>query len=303
MAFGRCVLVTVGAMLAGVVVACSSYDSGDTTGKVNTPNGQQDAGSDADASSSSCTNGTAGATLELGKSLTGLCQTNSYVFTAPNDVGGGWVAIAITNRKGSHFDYSVISESDKSKLLALSDNQNTDGAVNGFLGVRAGAKYRMQIDTDETSTYDLVVTYTKFPDDNEPNDTRQTAKAIALDTDVKGVAGGGLDAKSTMKDEDYDDFFALDLKAGTVTATLKNPDPKMTLQVMLYDETGKTLEVESSPTLGADVALVENTAVTAGKYFVAVRAVGYTFSTELAGSQETRPESFVTPYVLRVTQP
>ncbi|MFO0675814.1 MAG: hypothetical protein U0169_04730 [Polyangiaceae bacterium] len=246
--------------------------------------------------------------VELGTEYAAVCiggtadPADFFEFTAPADNAGGYVQIQLRNVTGwtSIEAYAV---SDNGKFLA---HQGSDvGAnVDGVFTVSPGAKYRVNVlpyqEADKVTKYDMKLVYTKVVDTYEPNNTRETAKAITKGTPIMAspaiVAVGEVPTPA-----EGDDWYSLDLAAGATTVALTNVPSDFWGGVELTNAAGVVVMQKPASDKGASVTMeVPATDVPAGAYRVRVypyqeggyrSAVGSTVSTRLSGQ-----------YTLTVTQ-
>ncbi len=219
--------------------------------------------------------------IQVNQVYRGLCVSaedgtdgkDFYAFTAPaTDLAGGYVEVKMTNVGPEGLaEFIVTSVVDNDVLV---DNyQTTEGAGSyGWFTVTPGATYRVQANrfagAGKRFTYDLELKYTAIADAFEPNNTKETAKDLALNTPVKGSAASHS-ASTNLVPTDAADWFKVTLPAGTATVTLSTVPIDFTCDVELFDSYGTGVGEKYNTTAGADCQL-DATDLVGGVYYVNV---------------------------------
>jgi hypothetical protein len=223
-----------------------------------------------------------------------------YEFTAPNDAAGGYVTFSMTNVGAGSLEYKVYAAADNGEITSAYTTTNGQ-SVSGYFTVAPGQKYRLALDNFAGAPaeykYDLELKYTKLNDTFEPNNTKDAAKDITVGTPVNGFFGGGYRGQE-LKDEDIDDWFAVDVTAGKVKVNLTDTSD-VSAEVTLFSPTGEQIETKYSTTPGADINLVSPEPVAAGKYRIRVNQ--FSGKPKCAGNGDTLPQHLTKAYKLTVT--
>jgi hypothetical protein len=228
-----------------------------------------------------------------------------YELTAPSDPGGGYYQIDITNITDWDVDmaaYTVIDQGQIGEIYASTDGQD----LHAFLAVAPGLKYRLAVAgfgtvNNAPAPYTMKVSYTKVDDALEPNNTKDTAKAITLGAPVTGFLFEGI--KTTpVKVEDVSDWYSVTGAAGNLTVTVENVPANLTAYVEIYDSANK-MAYGYSGNDGAN-ATVTLMGAAAGPYKILVRpfVVRQGLFFDKAALPTDLPDHFTRPYKLTVTQ-
>ena len=243
--------------------------------------------------------------ITLGAAYTALCisaddEMDFYEFTAPVDAAGGFVRVNLDAVGDGQVNATLFAASDNGEIE--NEYATTRGAsVDLFASVAPGQKYRIQVEDfagfRSEYKYNLSVTYTKFNDTFEPNDRREDAKLITKGTPIEAFVATGHKA-ANIDDAEYDDWFAIDLTATTVSIKLENVPSTVNAEWEIYSPTSASLEYEYGTNKGASV--IKDVAIPqAGRHFV---RVSYFSPEPVASGSGTIPEHFTKPYKLTVSQ-
>ncbi len=276
-------LVLGSAIVAGCTVTSTGADTPDAapTPVVPTP----DSGTDAPVTGSGCDFGEPNDTREtatpiaLNQTYASLCVSNPdktdeldfFEITAPTtDLAGGYVEIKIANVKnGGLAEMIVTSSSDNGGIY---DTYTTDegASISGWLTVTPGAKYRIQVNrfagAGTRFTYDLTTKYTAIVDTYEPNNKKEDAKAITVNTPIMASAAAHS-AAANLQIGDDQDWYKVTLAAGVATIKVSNNAPDYLCDVELLDATGTKIGEAYQTTDGADCILAAQDLV-GGQYFL-----------------------------------
>lgn len=276
-------LVLGGAVAAGCTVTTTGSDTPDAS---STPVPTADGGaSDAPTTGSGCDFGEPNDTREtataisLDQTYAKLCVSNPdrsdeldfYEITAPlTDLAGGYAELKISNvQNGGLADMIVTSSSDNDVVF---ENYSTDQGANvsGWLTLTPGAKYRIQVNrfggAGDRFTYDLSTKYTAIKDAYEPNDKKEDAKPIALNTAIMASAAAHS-ARAELQAGDDQDWFKLTLAAGTATIKVSSVASDYKCDAELFDATGSKVGERYQTTPGAD-CILPVTDLVGGQYFL-----------------------------------
>ena len=149
--------------------------------------------------------------------------------------------------------------------------------------------------------YTLDVKYIRAEDAREPDDTRQTARPLALNGTARALLFAGF-AGSSIPSADYYDWYALELGAGAYSALLTAVPESVDGHVALYNSAGTRVTFKVNATRGADVALSGSVA-TAGTYYFLVTAYHLPSAQGTTALPGEVPAHFTQPYSFTVTQP
>ena len=229
-----------------------------------------------------------------------------YSFTAPaTDLAGGYVLLSFTEVGAiGNIDVTLYSATDNSSVDEI--YKADDGAsLFAYLAVAPGVTYRIQVNPfaggGAAYRYTMKGTYVPIADAYEPNDTKETAKPIALTTPIMASLSAGY-VQDPYKGEAFADWYSVPLAAGSVTIKLANVPTDIYGDVHLYDPNGESVDEKYSDTKGANVMLTA-TAMTAGTYTLAIEP--FAGGPPAAGEAVAMvPADHLTRlYTLTVTQP
>lgn len=242
--------------------------------------------------------------LTIGTQYSGCVTTREdadfYEFTAPSDNSGGYVQIALTNVGAGSIAAEVFAASDNGSLTSVYNT--TEGeSLPVYVSVAPGAKYRLRVADfagfSAEYKYDLKLTYTKFDDSFEPNNTRDDAKSITKNVPVEAIIAPTT-AAGHVKEDDWFDFYAVDLAAGNADVKLENVPTNVNADVQVYNAAGTVVASKYNTTDGASV-VVEPFQTAAAKYYV---RVSYFASPPASAAKGGIPDNFTRKYKLTVSQ-
>jgi hypothetical protein len=230
-----------------------------------------------------------------------------YACTAPaTDLAGGYVVLSFTEVgiTGS-LDVFLYSATDNS-LIDEFYTGTAGASLSGYLAVAPGVTYRVQVKRFAGQTplpYKMLATYTALADVYEPNDTKATAKPIAVGTPItafqsSGYIGDPYDAAA------FADWYSVPLAAGMVTIKMTNVPTDIRGGVHLFDPEGVQVDEATMIDAGANVTLTPATPVLAGTYTIQVLPyAGGPPASDMSLPAAPPPDHFTRPYTLMVTQP
>jgi hypothetical protein len=238
-------------------------------------------------------------------------DSDYYELVAPNDPAGGYFQVAITDVGPDKIGATTFAASDNTIILDPLGAADQGASLNLFFAAAPGQHYRVRI---AYGTYDFLykqpfrytikATYTKVSDAYEPNDTRASARPIALGTPISAFSFAGFTtghagfANGTHGAAPTADWYKVDAAAGMLKATVENTAGDLRIGLFVYDSLGTERGRADSVTFGAGASLMVPTM--AGSYFVQV--VSGDQGPVAAGASANVSPSFTTPYTLTVTQ-
>jgi hypothetical protein len=229
-----------------------------------------------------------------------------FELTAPaGDPAGGYYQGSLTNVGSGLVEAKVYSATDNSLVLQNTYTTDVGGSLYFYWAAAPGQKYRVAVSNFSAwSTpikYSLKATYQKVNDTFEPNDTRETAKALTLGTAVMPYFFTGF-RNGDIKPEEYQDWFSVMLGAGMVTVKVENVPTNVRPQVKLLDPNGAEVDLPDRYNVTPGGSINSSVMITtAGMYRVVIDI--FTVEPEAAAKEMTVPDSFTRPYTLTVTQP
>jgi hypothetical protein len=275
---------------AALVVGCTiTTTPADPIPAPTPPSTTEDGGMDGAASASGCDFGEPNDTREqakviaLGTAYTGLCVSNPdhtdeldfFEFTAPSsDLAGGVVEVQLTNVKNGGLAEIIVTAVANNGVVF--DSYQTDPGANtsGWLSVAPGAKYRIQVNrfggAGDRFAYDLLAKYTAITDTFEPNNKKEDAKVIALNTPIVATAAAHS-ANAELSAGDDQDWFKVSLGAGIAKIKMTNVAADYMCDVELLNDAGESVGEKYQVDRGADCVL-DAQDLKAGSYFVKLHA-------------------------------
>ncbi len=225
-----------------------------------------------------------------------------YEFVVPNDPGGGYVQVAVTDVGPGIVRVRIHAASDNGEITEQFA-ANSGQSVTVFFPTAPGNKYRVAV-SDFASwrspyTYRLSASYARVNDLFEPNDSRADARQVQVGTVVMAHLFAGRPSADELSPEAYDDWFRVTLSAGAATVKLEDVASDLLGDLYLLDGQGNAIEHKFADTKGASVTARALT-VAAGVHFVRATVFAVPVS---AGKGTTVPDHFTHPYRLTVTQP
>ena len=223
--------------------------------------------------------------IDLNASYTSLCVSNPdhvdeldfFEITAPaSDLAGGVVEVKLSSVKsGGLAEIIVTSVVDNGVIF---DAYTTDAGANvsGWLSVSPGAKYRVRVSrfggAGDRFAYDLSTKYTAIKDTFEPNNKKEEAKSIALNTPIEATAAAHS-PKANLEVGDDDDWFKVTLGAGAATIKMTNNAADHLCDMQLLDAAGQKVDERYQTTPGADCVL-DAADLKGGSYFLKLNTFG-----------------------------
>jgi hypothetical protein len=205
--------------------------------------------------------------ITLGSTYSSLCVSNPdktdeldfFEFTAPaTDLAGGYVEVKLSNVQSDGIGDVIVTSSLDNDVVFESYTVDHGANVEGWLTVAPGAKYRIQVSrfggAGDRFAYDLSTKYTAIKDAYEPNDKKEDAKSISLNTPIQASAAA-VSAKAELAVGDDQDWFKVTLAAGTATVKMTNVPSDYLCDVQLYDPTGAAVDEKYQTTGGADCTI------------------------------------------------
>lgn len=259
------------AIVAGCTVTTSDGTTPDAAPTPVVP--APDSGTDAPVTGSGCDFGEPNDTREtataiaLNQTYSKLCVSNPdhadeldfFEITAPTtDLAGGYVEIKIANVGNAGLADIIVTSSSDNDVVFESYTTDQGANVAGWLTVTPGAKYRIQVNrfggAGDRFTYDLSTKYTAIVDTYEPNNKKEDAKTIALNTPIMASAAAHS-ARAGLVAGDEQDWFKTTLAAGVATIKVSNVAPDYLCDVEILDATGSKVNEAYQTTKGADCIL------------------------------------------------
>ena len=229
-------------------------------------------------------------------------DTDYYEFTAPADSPGGYITVAVTDvGPDADIDLAIWSAADNGEFERTYTSTNGK-SVYVFFNAKPGATFRAEVTNwggvSAPNPYLFNATYHEVPDPNEPNDLRTEATPIEVGADVEGYMFAGWEYSTEIPPEEWNDWYVVDLEAGTTSILLSILASDASGDIRLYDSLGTQIDREYSSTNGSSV-LLERDLATAGTYYVMVRPWN-TGATR--GESADVPHYLTVPYTLTITQ-
>jgi len=281
------------AIVAGcTITSTGASDKPDASPSPTIP-GADGGGADSDTvvTGSGCDFGEPNDTRETAKGITlnqtysNLCVSNPdrsdeldfFEITAPaTDLAGGYVELKISNVKSAGLAEMIVTSSSDNDVVF--DTYTTDQGANisGWLTVAPGAKYRIQVSrfggAGDRFAYDLTTKYTAIVDTYEPNNKKEDAKPVALNTAIMASSAAHA-VRAELQVGDDQDWFKATLAAGTATIKMSNNASDYLCDLELLDATGTKVGEVYQTTPGADCILRAQDLV-GGQYFLELHAFG-----------------------------
>jgi hypothetical protein len=238
---------------------------------------------------------------ELAACIGDRTDVDFYQFTAPADLTGGYVQVALTEVGDGLLEAIVYAASDNGQIVRVYA-ANRGQSVLLYFSAAPGQTYRLQV-KDWTGfrsayRYTLRATYTQVEDAYEPNDSRPEAKPISIGTPIQAFLFAGS-VSGTFDPDQMQDWYQVTAAAGNLTAQVSDVPTDSMLDVYLFDGAGTQLAYAYNATKGGSVTTTRN-GIADGTYYVRIRRWG-TYSAP-HGSGDILPDRFTRPYTLTVTQ-
>jgi hypothetical protein len=237
---------------------------------------------------------------ELGTEVEACLQSKEdldfYEFTTPAEPAqGGWLVARATD-VGTDGNYylDVYSGTDNARIQRFYGAMGSNGAV--WIPAAPSQVFRALIEPYSVipPEYTFSAVFTGVDDSYEPNDSRDDAVPIEVGDEVEGYLFQGY--KSSTRPENDQDWFEVNLAAGSVTATLNQPEGSSSY-IYLVDSAGGAVK-NAYGAGGEDVTLTQ-TGLAIGTYYFNVQHYN---SAMVAGQGTTPPDLEAMPYVFQVTQ-
>jgi hypothetical protein len=197
----------------------------------------------------------------------GLCVSNPdktdeldfFEITAPaTDIAGGIVEVQLSNVQNGGLAEIIVTASADNTVIFDSYQMDPGASTAGWLSVSPGAKYRIQVNrfagAGDRFAYDLFAKYTPVTDTYEPNNKKEDAKPIALNTQIEASLAASS-ANGDLAVGDDADWFKVTLAAGTATIKMTNVASDYLCDVQLFDAAGEAVNEKYEMTPGADCVL------------------------------------------------
>ena len=229
-----------------------------------------------------------------------------YSFTAPvTDAAGGYVMLSFTDVGATgDMDLTLFSAADNS---SIDEEYKTDPGASlfAYLAVAPGVTYRIQVaqfsSSDVPVRYTMKAAYVPIADAYEPNDTKDTAKPIAVATPIMASLSAGY-VSDPYKGEAFADWYSVPLAVGPATITFANAPTDIAGDIQLLDPNGEQVDEKYTLTNGANVTLTADVK-TAGIYKFAVQPFSGAPRPADSTVAGVSPDHFTRLYTLTVTQP
>ena len=174
-----------------------------------------------------------------------------------------------------------------------------------YLAVAPGQKYRMLVQDfvfNKPHAYTLRLDYHQVEDPFEPNDTRDQAAALPLNDEVEAYFFAGHKTQ-TIRAEEFQDWYALDLTGGTLSVTIADVATDVTATAQVFDAAGTAVGGNvSASNKGANLTMMR-TIGAPGPYKLVVSVQSTPSTAGKASQQDGVPDHFSRPYKLSATQP
>jgi hypothetical protein len=229
-----------------------------------------------------------------------------YSFTTPaTDLAGGYVLLSFTEVGAmGNIDVTLFSATDNSSVDEI--YKTDDGAsLFAYLAVAPGVTYRVQVNQFAGGRapyrYTMKMAYVPIADAYEPNDTKETAKPIALGTPIMASLSAGY-ILDPYKGEAFADWYSVPLTVGPATIKLANVPTDILGDIQLFDPNGESVDEMYTTTAGANVMLTADVK-TAGTHKLVVQP--FAGGPKAAGEAVAMvpPDHFTRLYTLTVSQP
>lgn len=248
-----------------------------------------------------------------GTDYVGCIGTNSdvdfYEVTAPQaDAAGGYYAASITN-VGANGIVEIDIYEDRDNARLFQRYSETAGASLGFyFATTPGEKYLISVldnkGTSKPYQYTLHMDYTKIDDMYEPNDDREHAKPVKLNTPVQAYYSAGL-RDAMAGDSDWQDWYSLTLdKSATVSVKLTSVPTNIKPTINIYDPDGTEVGSGDYEVTGGSAAGFSHAVSVSGVYTLRVAIFANT-PARVGGSTTVGEvaDNLTRPYMLTITQP
>ena len=220
-----------------------------------------------------------------------------YEFTTPAEPAqGGWLVVRATDVGTDGYYYLNLYSGTDNALIRrhYGSPMGSNGAI--WLPAAPGTLFRVSVEPYSVipPDYTFSATFTGVEDPYEPNDERADATPIEVGDEIEAYSFNGHTI-STAPEHDSD-WYEIDLSAGSVRATLDQPEGASSY-IYLYDSTGAQVTSKYAEP-GVDATL-ERTGLPIGTYYFNVQHYATPWT---LGSGTAPPETEILPYVFQVTQ-
>lgn len=217
--------------------------------------------------------------------------------------GVGFFKVTLSSVGAGTVEASIFAASDNG-VVGTSEGTAAGQNVTLVFSSKAGQTFRVRVKgTAENAElpafkYTVTATFTAAQDTFEPNDTRDTATALTLNTPVNASFLAGFAAGAPLPDSAGDDWYKVTLAAGQrLNVALENVATNVTPTVVVYapDQSEYASETRSTP--GQSVLWTSMDRLTAaGQYHLKISPQ----TLDEAGA--TQPDHFTRLYKLTVKQ-
>jgi hypothetical protein len=227
-----------------------------------------------------------------------------YELTAPNDPAGGYYEFAFVDVGMVQLNVKLYSATDNGQIGGRQFYPNSQGSnLTLFMAAAPGQKYRLEVDdfaaARPPARYTLRTTYRKLEDAHEPNDTRDTAKAITVGAPVMAYLTAGFKG-GQLREQDWEDWYSVMLAPGAAMVKVENVPSNLQVQVHVFDaamnrEVGRAIGNND----GASATAMVPMTTPGGQYRIRVTVF---VPPAQAIAAMMPPDNFTRPYTLTVTQ-
>jgi hypothetical protein len=242
--------------------------------------------------------------LELGSVLAACLDDDDedhFTFRAPPvPASGGYVKLQFSDvdpdLRLDVFGYVASNNFGFERIYAANDG----AAMTFYWAVDPNADYRFLVQPFLSSppgaVYALEATWNPIVDPFEPNQNRETAAPLEVNTTIEAYFNTGAASQTPATD-----WYSLELQSGAVRFDLADPPSDIRPDLRLFDSKGAEIFREYASNRGAEIT-VDRTIEEPGTYYLSV-ALFTGVSAYQGGTNTTVPAHFVQPYGLTVTQP
>ena len=228
-----------------------------------------------------------------------------YNLSVPTaDTAGGHFAISLTEVGDGAIFVDLINAADRS-VLSRQQTLVRGQSHHLYLAGAAGQSYQLKVQRAGLSDYapfdyTLRADYRPIEDPFEANDTPDQPAPLALGTTIEAYFFAGF-RRGSVDAAEYEDWFAVDLAAGSAAVDVEDIPTNLLLRVRIYDEAFTQLAVSggAAPNVGAEVHGSFSVS-TPGPYRLLIQSQGAL--PRPAGAGEVPPPHFSKPYRLTVRQ-
>ena len=204
-------------------------------------------------------------------------ELDFFEVTAPAaDLAGGVIEVQLSSVKNGGLGEIIVTSSLDNGVVF--DGYTTDEGANvsGWFTATPGAKYKVRISrfggAGKRFEYDLFAKYTAIKDTFEPNNKKEDAKSIAVNTTIEGTSAAHS-ANADLAVGDDADWYKVNLAAGAATIKMSNVASDHLCDVQLFDAAGDKVGEKYETTPGADCTLAVAD-LAGGSYYVQLNKFG-----------------------------